>query len=1450
MKSKLRLLLSLGYLLATGHDVHAQSSITGIVKGLRYPDSAIVRVQKDLYDYKFVKLRGDSAGSDRSFQFNQLSNGSWALSIDAAGYRYPPAKTIVLNNSTSNQTITLQRSTGGNFIYEWQDDSSYVGHAQQSYINTPVTITVLGKAEPVPADFNAINLLNEYGFLLSNDSSTWTSEEAYRLYVTLSKLNFPKYGENQPVTVRAKWTITDKAIDRDIHFSQQSGIDLVTISRATFTYASPLVVTLDGVKGRFFSKRLFHAGLYYRSKRGVDEGVIGEIASIRYGLRFMTPTSELQTLMKETSSNFQPFTSEEKLIIMSMMEEYPEAMQRQEKLKYLVRRINGQPNPVYPQAPAIAWTGLETIEFMEGAFSSQSIEYMQRLVLHEKAHFLWEYTFDSVTRRDWAEVGGWFPDPTQMSGWSTNNTTEFVSAYAHLKNPNEDMAESIAFYITNPDALRSRSMRKFEFIRDRIMQGTRYVSIINPNMTFQVYNLYPDYNYPGKIKRSKIEVTGAPNEDKTITLEIELNTMNNAFNGAEFAATTLFSSAGTFKGMHLTKVNAEGSILRGQITLSKRAKSGYWTIPQMVIYDANRNARLEKSSTFGIMCFIDNPMEDVTAPLYIQQSLKLDSVGARIIDFSGRTADQFCGTCADTIAPIPAMRVRFDIEEKNTINPDGRAYATIFLPSLDSVGPNNVQPYSYDVQISGTGIRNDVPDSLKKAEFHFPVPYYYPRGYYSIAALQMTDVALNTRLVLLDKDTANQQYFIPPNNINQRGLRDSLYFYTPYPDLKAPAIDLNDIQIKATPTRPDAPNGETLFEMWLWIRDTSDFPGKASGFNYLSYTLRDPQGLERSIQYQPDTYYDVRPDSSAYGFKRYRFTTLLPQGSPPGLWGVSSITLWDKARNRRYYNFTEIVRFDVETSRVLQATPFVSIGSPYVNAANADSIAVKIGCKNCKDQRYRLRMYGSNGGTVNLFEGMMTADTIALKNLDLTGINDGNLFASVFILDSARALIGTGRASYLKDTEVPRVVVQRAVTTSLTETITLNVSESVINQPSTSGLRIGNGSVTSLNRLSDTSFKVTIQRSCADTLSLDILPGFFEDTVRNPSIPLSYRLVDAITPARPVIIPPTNTALCPGDSLNLCLQAMASGTLAWKRDDTALSGQTGTGLIVRSAGTYTAEVTGTNGCKSAALPVVVTAHPAPRADFSIASETQCLTGNDFRFVSTSTIPNGTLSLTWRFGDGRMSSLPSISNSYSTSGTYMVRLTATSQAGCRDSISREVRVLAMPAASLQAAPIRNIHPGLSTSITATPGSAGNYTFQWYRNDVALSGETALTIDSIGMKHASGRYRLKIGYAPPLVACPVMTHELVIGDSAVAKLFLFPNPNAGKFRVAIYQSAQSRLMVSVLDARGMLVLERNLDAIAGYGTMDIDLGNPGPGIYLVIVRDVAGKPLATERFMIRP
>ncbi len=1063
----------------------SQSQIIVTVKGLIQGDSALVRIQKSSETYRFKYIAGN--GNDISLTFDSLANGPWALGIDAKTYIFPLATTINLNNNTISSTIQLNKTPiDSNFIYNWQDDSSFVGHAQQSYINDKVVINVLGKAEKVPDDFNGIKLLNAYGFLLSDSITKWTSEDAYRLYKNIGLFNFHKYGENDSVLVRAKFFITDDHLDRDIQFTKIKGVDFVTISRDAFTYAAPLVVTLDNVKGNFFSKRLFTSIVYYYTNKGTDQTAISQIANARFGVQFLDPSALLQTVMNETQTNYQSFTPDEKIIILSMLEEYPDAMHQQQQLKYLVRRINGQVDPEYPQAAALARTGRGNIEFMETAFVVANIEPTQRLVLHEKSHFLWAYTFDASTKKDWADLGGWYLDPTAPSGWSTTNTTEFVSAYGHLKNPDEDMAESIAFYITDPDALRSRSIRKFEFIRDRIMQGTTYISIIRPDLTFQVYNLYPNYNYPGKIKRTKLEVIGADTADKTVRLEIELNIQNPKLDGATSAYTRFTSSAGTIADMYLSPTDNTGSVLVGFLSLSKFAKSGYWRIDQIVTTDVVGNQRYESNTNFGLKCFVNNPLEDLTPPLYIQQTLKLDSTSGKFSSFGG----SLCNNCPDSIQPMNAVKISFSMAEKNTIAPYGRVLARMIFPTLDSSNKNNIIPYSLDCQIGYEGIQNDVRDSLKNATFYLAVPDYYPSGYYSISYLLMQDLALNIRHVFFDKDTANQNYFLPPALIDQRALRDSVHITTKYPDYLPPMLDLNRMQIKATPTNPTAPNGETIFEMWLWIKDTSDFKSHASGFKDGTYILRDPQGIEHSVSMQGDLgslFYDITPDSSIYGYKRYYFHTLLPVGSAPGLWGVSSIRLTDHAQNTKYYSFAEIVRFDVELSKILQVNPSIEILGKKVNLLNQDSASVKFGCASCINQNYHLNMYSSMGGNNVVFDGKMTADTITLNNLNLKGVNDGVLYATVMMLDTTQALIGMGKASYTKDTQIPinyRLTTNKKLLGSsnldsfivniksveINSTNNIILSQKTINNGYSGGMKIGDS--------------VLIQKSSTDTVAV------------------------------------------------------------------------------------------------------------------------------------------------------------------------------------------------------------------------------------------------------------------------------------------------------------------------------------------------------------------------------
>ena len=590
------------------------------VKNINEGDSVRVIVQKGS-ENRIDSIVHYNPSGDSKVIFN-LSEGYWSLITDATGYTFPTAYNFNFPE-TSNATITLTPLLNEDYIYTWQDDDSYAGHATQSYIIEPSNLIVIDDTVRVPSNYSSIKLRNNYGIVLSDDSVTWSSEDSYKLFKSFSRTPSQVFGEGNNVdfetgeNVKAIFYLTDKEQYRDLQIETlSSGIKKVTISKSAFTYASPLVGNLDGIRVRFYSKRLYNAVVNYITDFGKDEEKVNHFATEKFGFRFMIPGDEVETIMGEDASNFQEFLADEKVEVLSMMEELPEGMQKQPELKYLIRRVNGQVNPERPDAAAIAWGGRNTIEYMSSAFEGQ-ISNIRRIILHEKAHFVSFYSLDAQTKSDWAELGGWFEDPGQPSGWSTWNTTEFVSSYGHDKNPEEDFAESLSNYVENVDILKNRSMRKYEFIRDRIMHGTTYKAQIREDLTFTVYNLFPDHTYPGKIVKSKIEISGEADEDKTVKVEFKLHTPNFPSDGASVGYIRLASSAGTIHDLWLNPKNGDiDSILVGTTTFSKHEKNGYWTPVSLRVEDPVGNSRYENTSTIGFKFYIENPLEDIKPPVY------------------------------------------------------------------------------------------------------------------------------------------------------------------------------------------------------------------------------------------------------------------------------------------------------------------------------------------------------------------------------------------------------------------------------------------------------------------------------------------------------------------------------------------------------------------------------------------------------------------------------------------------------------------------------------------------------------------------------------------------------------------------------------------------------------------------------------------------------------------
>ncbi|MBM7072644.1 tandem-95 repeat protein [Shewanella sp. 202IG2-18] len=823
--------------------------------------------------------------SDGSFKFYTASEQAFAVKAQKAGYQAAPAKFIDPNaqqansasfsaqtESNDDNVFELTKIEGDTFTYHWAEDQSTAGTEYSANVNQAIAIEFLDE-EITPIDQAAADKLrHDYNVVLvDSESGTWSQEHAYRILETMKSIPQIQRNSYKTQTLKAsKWQLTQDFLQDDIRISESNGFKSVTISIAAFVNATPKVALADGRRGVFYSQRLHHALVRYVTNNGQDKTAVEKILNDRFGIssKISSYPTLTQNTTNEGAGRFQQFHSDEIVRIINMFEEMPKGMHKLADLKYLARRLNGTPHPLYPTAAAVAWPSETYIEFMETAFTASTVAHVHRLIIHEKAHFLWANHFDQALKDDWIELGGWYFENNE---WFTTKQTEFVSAYSHSENPNEDMAETVAYFIVNPDKLRSRSLAKYEFVRDRIMQGSFYLSQIRDDLTFQVYNLFPDYVFPGKINQIDISVEGAADEDKTVTVELKLHALDNQLEGAKHAYTRIFSETGTYVDLYLYPTNGQnlGTTLKGSFTLSKRAKNGFWRPDQIVISDEVGNERYAGANDFGWKLFVNNSLEDIIPPQYIANTASLSKV-----------------TTTREGNEVQIITAEWEVDENAEMANNGACYASM----------NDQIPDTYRVEEHGA-----YNASTATCTIQFIMPHYMPSSTYSMNYIKMKDKALNTQGV----------YFTHPGH----GLRDSdvvtdeqpqsIELTTNNPDLESPELDLTNIQVTAAPINPAAPNGETEVTITFKVRDN------ISGYNIASLQLRDPQGVEHHEWAYNEGTWALFPTSDPTQWKTYTRTIILPAGSAPGTWGVSEMTIYDRAGNFQRNDFTEIVHFDV-----------------------------------------------------------------------------------------------------------------------------------------------------------------------------------------------------------------------------------------------------------------------------------------------------------------------------------------------------------------------------------------------------------------------------------------------------------------------------------------------------------------------------------------------------------
>lgn len=182
-------------------------------------------------------------------------------------------------------------------------------------------------------------------------------------------------------------------------------------------------------------------------------------------------------------------------------------------------------------------------------------------------------------------------------------------------------------------------------------------------------------------------------------------------------------------------------------------------------------------------------------------------------------------------------------------------------------------------------------------------------------------------------------------------------------------------------------------------------------------------------------------------------------------------------------------------------------------------------------------------------------------------------------------------------------------------------------------------------------------------------------------------------------------------------------------------------------GNTVTDVCGNNIPTTNLVNFIVSPAPPPGVAFSITSaDTQCLYNNSFVFDNTSTVSLGTMTYAWAFGDNGTATFTDGTHTYGAAGNYTVKLTATTNQGCIDSVKHTLAVLASPGVPAKVSPVNYCLGETPVAVSATPSA--NNTINWYSSP---TGGTASTTAPVPSTAVAGTYTFYVSQTLTTTGC---------------------------------------------------------------------------------------------------
>lgn len=215
------------------------------IQGLTGPNPVHLTVKKNNGEIVGV-LKAYSNQKVALTSLNLEKKESYVVLAESEGYKSSFQPISIDESQKESGVIAFEKISSDYFSYHWESDFSNREQEFFSYVPIKNKIEFLDEVISTPESSASQKLFKKYNIILSNESVPWTFDYGTRLLKVIESIPHNKF-ENS-----IKFILKNENIEKDIKIENINNQKIVTLSTKSFNNASPRMVLLDGVKGRFF----------------------------------------------------------------------------------------------------------------------------------------------------------------------------------------------------------------------------------------------------------------------------------------------------------------------------------------------------------------------------------------------------------------------------------------------------------------------------------------------------------------------------------------------------------------------------------------------------------------------------------------------------------------------------------------------------------------------------------------------------------------------------------------------------------------------------------------------------------------------------------------------------------------------------------------------------------------------------------------------------------------------------------------------------------------------------------------------------------------------------------------------------------------------------------------------------------------------------------------------